>query len=608
MRYPGLLVRYLTLAVVVLVGRVALAADDLASTARRSEEVLAIEVSLRQAAVLYRGKRYDELAQLVRQARQSLAGLSGEIDDVASLARLDAKITAAERLLGRGRGGPTTTTPSTTPGDQVSFTGQVAPLLLRSCGNCHVNRARGELSMATYQSFMAGTPDGPVFRPGTAKGSRLMDLVESGEMPPNGQLDAEQMAVLSNWIGQGAKFDGPDPQAPLGTLVPQTSGERPTLTVVKASSFDEVQFVRDLAPVIVGQCLRCHGDMQPQGRLTLATFQGLLRGGDSGLAIQPGKPDESLLIQKLKGSAGDRMPQGRPPLDDAVIAQFERWIADGAKFDGDDENQALGRAVDLLLAREMNHDELAQRRLEIALANWRLAVPDTEPRHVETDHYLLIGNVGSGELSELAATAEELHDQVAKILRAADGELPVKGRTTLHVFGRRFDYSEFGQMVERRQIPAQSAGHWRYDVVDAYGCLPLSDDESSQRALMAEQIAGVYIATLGSAPRWFSGGTARAVAARVERRCEVVRQWDERIKPALFGLAKPDAFLTDDVGTPEASALGFGFVDFLMSDAGRFRGLLTDLSRGGEFDVAVRKAFGADASQLAGICVKRAGR
>ena len=50
----------------------------------------------------------------------------------------------------------------------------------------------------------------------------------------------------------------------------------------------------------------------------------------------------------------------------------------------------------------------------------------------------------------------------------------VKGRLTLYVFDKRYDYGEVGTMLERREIPASWRGHWRYTGVDAYGCVLLT--------------------------------------------------------------------------------------------------------------------------------------
>jgi hypothetical protein len=56
---------------------------------------------------------------------------------------------------------------------------------------------------------------------------------------------------------------------------------------------------------------------------------------DSGLLrVSPGKPDDSLLVQKLEGTqkCGDPMPPGSP-LEDAQLKQIRQWISDGAKKD-----------------------------------------------------------------------------------------------------------------------------------------------------------------------------------------------------------------------------------------------------------------------------------
>ena len=56
---------------------------------------------------------------------------------------------------------------------------------------------------------------------------------------------------------------------------------------------------------------------------------GLLKGGNSGKAIIPGKPTESLLLKALHGDGVDQMPP-KGKLSDVVIADFEKWVKMGA--------------------------------------------------------------------------------------------------------------------------------------------------------------------------------------------------------------------------------------------------------------------------------------
>lgn len=86
-------------------------------------------------------------------------------------------------------------------------------------------------------------------------------------------------------------------------------------------------FQRQVKPVLVRRCLECHGSDQ-SGSLDLRHKQTMLKGGDSGHVVEPGKPDESLLIEYVES---EEMPPAAP-LPAAEIAVLRKWIADGAYF------------------------------------------------------------------------------------------------------------------------------------------------------------------------------------------------------------------------------------------------------------------------------------
>jgi len=59
--------------------------------------------------------------------------------------------------------------------------------------------------------------------PGKSNGSRLVEVIESGDMPRAGaKVTKPELAAISKWIDEGAKFDGSDPKALLTKLVPGT--------------------------------------------------------------------------------------------------------------------------------------------------------------------------------------------------------------------------------------------------------------------------------------------------------------------------------------------------------------------------------------------------
>ncbi len=89
-------------------------------------------------------------------------------------------------------------------------------------------------------------------------------------------------------------------------------------------------FESRIRPVLVKHCYECHSSAtdEAKGGLKLDFRGGLLRGGESGAAVVPGRPEASLLVEALKFQSFEMPPAGK--LDDNVIADFEKWIRDGA--------------------------------------------------------------------------------------------------------------------------------------------------------------------------------------------------------------------------------------------------------------------------------------
>ncbi len=89
-------------------------------------------------------------------------------------------------------------------------------------------------------------------------------------------------------------------------------------------------FEKKIRPVLVTHCYECHAaDAKSQkGGLLVDSRAALLEGGDSGPAVVPTDVDESLLISALRYDSFEMPPKGKLPK--SVIADFERWVRDGA--------------------------------------------------------------------------------------------------------------------------------------------------------------------------------------------------------------------------------------------------------------------------------------
>jgi hypothetical protein len=119
---------------------------------------------------------------------------------------------------------------------------------------------------------------------------------------------------------------GPSPQPEID----QSAG--PTATQPTA---EQVQFFENhIRPLLAEHCWKCHGAEKQRGGLRLDSRTALLRGGESGPAIVPGKPEESLLIEAVNYASYEMPPEGRLP--DALIERLTQWVALGAPWPGHD--------------------------------------------------------------------------------------------------------------------------------------------------------------------------------------------------------------------------------------------------------------------------------
>lgn len=112
---------------------------------------------------------------------------------------------------------------------------------------------------------------------------------------------------------------------------------------VGAQQGNSVSFRRDIAPVLLEQCLPCHGPKKTEGGFRVDSYTRLMQAGDSELAsITPGDVDDSEVYRRIASEdPSERMPLEGDPLPSEVVERFGRWIEQGAKFDGPDPSAPL---------------------------------------------------------------------------------------------------------------------------------------------------------------------------------------------------------------------------------------------------------------------------
>ncbi|MGI9472209.1 MAG: DUF1553 domain-containing protein [Rubripirellula sp.] len=113
-------------------------------------------------------------------------------------------------------------------------------------------------------------------------------------------------------------------------------------TTSKADAPNSVDFFENrIRPVLAKHCYECHSADAEEvgGALLLDSRDGMMSGGDSGPAVDPGNVDASVLISAIRYESSEMPPQGKLP--DTVIQDFERWIKAGAV----DPRKNVGGAV-----------------------------------------------------------------------------------------------------------------------------------------------------------------------------------------------------------------------------------------------------------------------
>jgi len=367
-----------------------------------------------------------------------------------------------------------------------------------------------------------------------------------------------------------------------------------------------VSFSGELAATLADRCLACHGENRARQGLRIDSYANLMKGSRDGPVIQAGKAGQSLLIQKLKGQGdGDRMPPNGPPLTPEMIRQFETWIAEGAKFDGNDRQLNLRRLVIASKRAKLNADELVGEARETAFQNWALAFPGQTPELLYAEPFLIVANADKAELEQLGENATDAFSKIAKLFPEAESSL--KSPLTIYWLPRRYDYAEFVQMVEKRDAEVAANAHWRSDGGAGYVVIGTPDTQSTGRksrkpGLVDEAELERFVATMlmnrWGAPTWYSEGVGRNVKAKLHRRDPDVTAWRARAGDVLPRIKSTKELFEDGLTRADMEVATWALVRTLMSDSRRQRQLHAKIAAGESFEKSFLSVYGKSTTDV----------
>ncbi|MFT5299462.1 MAG: mono/diheme cytochrome c family protein [Mariniblastus sp.] len=596
------------IALLVLLGTLSEQAIGQAPTPRQKQSVKQIKTNIDRAGKQFKAKKFAAAAKYVNEATKQATVLAASASpELMELIKPEfERLSKAHELLTKEgqklEALGALPAPMTGDGEAVSFTKSVAPILVAKCGNCHVARNRGDFSAATFEALDQST----MLAYGLPDDARLIQVIESGEMPKGGlKVDEAELKILRAWMKQGAKFDGESVKQSLNDFVtaptpPARNRERMKPRVPTGK--ETVSFGLDVAPILLENCARCHINNNPRGNFSMANFRDILQGGDGGNPILPGEAAKSPIVMRLKGEGAEVMPP-TGKLDDKLIDIVIKWIEEGAAFDGGDERLGTLVVAAKVKADSQTHEELLADRNALATKTWKLVMDGVQSQAIPSKNFLVTGSTSESRLTDVSRLCEKLAPKIASALRADSKKPLVKGNLSLFVFDKRYDFSEFGKMIEGRDFPKEVSGHWGYTTIDAYATVLMTRNKTAEdiQTSLVHQIAAIHAANLApDTPRWFADGLGLWTARKILPKEDSMKSLDSRAAAAAASMTKPDDFVQNRMPSDQAGLVGYLFVKELKSNSGSYARLMKLLAAGQTFEKSFAEVYGGSPSVMLG--------
>ncbi len=603
------------LAALLAVTLIAGTSAEAAPTPEQRKELAEISKEASAVGTLIRKKQWEEaeakLEELLEQAEKIIKDGEFPENDRAAAAVVRA-INLKRQAVAKGLGKPDPTL--------ISFSKEIAPILDGKCGRCHsADMRRGQLNLSSFAGLQQGGQSGALLIPKSPQRSLLMRCVTlpdpQARMPRGGEpLSNDELKKLYAWIEQGALFDGSDPTLLMSELMKEVDGKggdkpmpKPPVEIAKATGNETVSFVRDLAPTFVNICTGCHGPNRQNSGFSLATFEDLMRGGDSGRVIIAGNLDGSRLWQ-LVGVDGvtPRMPQGQARITRKFHGDLRKWIEEGAKFDGNDAKAPLRSLVpsEAEMAAEklasLTDEQFREHRQTRTEEQFKRVAPRARARFVATNEFLVYGDASEERLKQVSEWAE-LH---AGRLRETFGinQKPIwRGRLALFVMSDRYGYTEFNQVIHQRVIGKEVHSHSQvttafedaFAVVEDVGDEP-ADSHGGLQLTVQDVITEAWLRQPGNnLPEWLIRGASLTLAAQGVQENSFVNELTPRAIGALEGVAPGEIFDNGRFGPGDVGPVGYTLVSFMLKNGGtqKFGRFVGQLRGGSAVAAAVRAVY-----------------
>ena len=472
---------------------------------------------------------------------------------------------------------------------------------------------------------------------GNAKGSAKKAMPNDEDPAADGDMKADSAMPPNGKSKKGSTAKGAAKKAD-----PTAKG------VAAVAPVDEkgLKFSEEIAPVLAGNCIRCHNPQQKRGGFDMTTFQKLMGGSAKRKVIVPGKPEESELFLRISGqSEGPKMPPGQVNLAPETIAKIEEWIKAGAILNAGIEPtanlDAIAPSPEARRRKELaklSPEERDKKLATVGKERWAKASAKTQPIITPGKSFQLFSTLKPDRADRLLKTMETQRVTLGGILGPQSAS-SIGGleKISLYVFKDLTSYVEFVRSIENREVEQGTEAHGKLDVEQPYIAAidPLNGGDESPAAalnpgaasrktgktkkaanadepgdgpdrslagLISEQLGSSAAAVAGKPPRWLTYGLGAYLASRVdppssnyyrkmrETAFDKFRQgWDSKANEALGGEGDSETI----------RALGFSLCEWQATSLrAQFPTFVRGMIQGGEkLDEVINTCFGETATR-----------
>lgn len=581
-------------------------------TSEHRKELYSLRKDISSASSNIRRKKYEEAEKELNEAEEKLKALAkaaGLDENNKAIAGMQRAINLQRAALAKAQGKKVEAA--------VSFSKDVAKILNDKCVRCHSgNNPRGRLSLDTFAGMKKGGQNGALAVAGNPQRSLIIARLlapPQQRMPRGGAaLTQKEIQTIATWINDGTKFDGDNENSKMADLVKNAG--KPPIKINKPDGTETVSFTKDIAPFFARLCVGCHSGNNPRGGLSLVTFEDLMRGGDSGEVLIAGELETSRLFRLTGGLENPRMPQGQARITRKNYEDLKTWIKEGIKFDGDNIRTPLRNMIpsdDDLAAEKfakMTAEDYKAHRKQQTERNWKRVLSREEPKMLETEEFLLIGNVSPARLGEVSQWASEYLPKLKKTF--GSNAKPVwKGRLAIFVYKDRFGYAEFNQTINNREALRGMEGHaivtnyqdQAYIALQDVGDTASASSPGLKFRLYENLIAAYLKKESGKLPNWLVQGTGIALAANELPSKDYLDSTQGTAETAVRGVNNVADIVRPGTFSPaQEGPVGYTLVSFLLNSGGtsNLGQLIKSIDRTGDLNAAFKAVYKVDSKDV----------